>query len=222
MTNQEFLESITLEGEEWRDFTDHDMLFAVSSFGRVIRYEQSILVNSPNGGTHTRVLKAKILKQSKFNATQDLRKHGSYLTVTLGSKSNRQRIGVHRLVARAFLDNPNNYPHIDHIDSNKANNSVGNLRYASAKMNMNNPITKERIRESLIGKPSSLRIPVVAFINGEPIKVYPSLLATKKDSYSPNRVQYCCEGLKPNHKGVEWKYLSDCPNLNISDVNVLS
>lgn len=221
MSNEEFLKSISEVGEEWRDFTDHDMLFAVSSYGRVIRYEQSIPVNSPNGGCHTRTLKAQILKQAKFNAAQDKRKHGSYLTVTLGFKENRRRIGVHRIVAKMFLENPNNYPHIDHIDGDRTNNHVENLRFCTAKMNMNNPITKERIRESLMGKPSALRIPVVAFKNGEPIKVYPSLLATKDDSFSPNRVQYCCEGLKPNHKGIEWKYLSDCPNLNISDVNVL-
>lgn len=221
MTNEEFLKKISLEGEEWRYLTVKGFDIAVSNNGRVVRCGYTIDAVNPHGFVSPRYFPPKLLKQSKFNAAKDLGLHGSYLTVTLGDRKNRNRICIHKLVAMAFLKNPNNYPHIDHIDGDRANNHVENLRYASAKMNMNNPITKERIRESLTGKPSVLRIPVVAFKNGEPIKVYPSLLATKKDSYSPNCVYYCCEGLKPNHKGIEWKYLSDCPNLNISDVKEL-
>lgn len=221
MTNEDFLERISEDGEEWRYLTVKGSDIAVSNKGRVVRCEYSIEAVNSHGFVSARYFPPKLLKQSQFNATKDLRRHGSYLTVTLGDRTNRSRVPIHKIVALAFLENPNNYPHIDHIDGNRENNVSSNLRHCTAKMNMNNPITKERIRESLTGKPSPLRIPVVAFVNGEPIKVYPSLLATKDDSYSPNRVYYCCEGMKPHHKGVQWKYLHDCPNLNINDVNVL-
>lgn len=149
MTNKEFLESISEVGEEWRYLNVKDSDIAVSSKGRVVRCEYSINAVNPHGFISSRYFPPKLLKQSKWNSEKDLRLHGSYMTVTLGNRNNRSRVHVHRLVAMAFLENPNGYPHIDHIDGDRANNSVGNIRYASAKMNMNNPITKERISKSL-------------------------------------------------------------------------
>lgn len=56
---------------------------------------------------------------------------------------------VHKAVAELFIPNPENKPEVDHIDTNKHNNMVWNLRWVTKKENMNNPLTKKQISESL-------------------------------------------------------------------------
>lgn len=48
---------------------------------------------------------------------------------------------IHRMVAEMFIDNPNNYKEVDHIDGNKHNNNITNLRWCTRSMNMSNPNT---------------------------------------------------------------------------------
>lgn len=56
---------------------------------------------------------------------------------------------LHRIIAKIFIDNPDNKPCIDHIDGNKRNNNISNLRWCTYKENNNNPITKQKLQEKM-------------------------------------------------------------------------
>ena len=66
--------------------------------------------------------------------------HG-YYKVCLRIDNQNQDWLLHRLVATLFIENPDNKPQVDHIDGNKANNAVSNLRWVTAKENYYNPST---------------------------------------------------------------------------------
>ena len=94
--------------------------YEISSFGRVKSYAK----------TSTGI----ILKQFKN------RKKYPYYQVRIKNKV----VSVHRLIAIAFIQNPDNLPEIDHIDGNTSNNHVVNLRWCSHRENTLNPITIEK------------------------------------------------------------------------------
>ena len=60
-----------------------------------------------------------------------LNKRNGYLVVDLYKHNKHNKIPIHRLVAEAFIPNPENKPTVDHIDGNRQNNSIDNLRWAT-------------------------------------------------------------------------------------------
>lgn len=67
-----------------------------------------------------------------------------YYSVHFSNKDKRKRLRVSRLVAEAFLDNPDNKKEVDHIDTNIQNNNVSNLRWVTRYENMHNPRTEAK------------------------------------------------------------------------------
>lgn len=74
----------------------------------------------------------------------------NYLGVYLYKNRKRKFMMIHRLVAMAFIENPNNYPQINHKDENSKNNIVENLEWCSAKYNSNYGNHKDKIRQRML------------------------------------------------------------------------
>ena len=196
MTNQEFIESIRLEGEEWRDVVGLEGLYAISSFGRVACLKE---------GTHKRLIMKPVYRTVRKQV---------YNKLQLWRDGKRVLKAVHRMVAEAFIPNPNNYPCIDHIDGNGINNNVSNLRWCTRSSNNHNPISRHRQSLSHKGKIiESTRKKVIQLSDVGIIKVYDCITDVTKDGFIRSCVSRVCNGSLSQHKGFRWMYLSDYESL---------
>lgn len=110
------------EIEEWRDVPGYEGKYQVSNFGRVKSLARFVL----NGNKHWQP--ERIFKKYLNNrGYEELKLY----------KGNREfkNVQLHRLVAQAFIPNPNNYPQINHIDGNPENSRVENLEWCTNSMN---------------------------------------------------------------------------------------
>ena len=200
MTNEEFIKSISIEGEEWRDVVGFENLYKVSSHGRIVS-----LAKEYSTGFGVKQSPPKLLKPW-------LRTTG-YLEVYLCKNGVRKHSAIHRLVAIAFIDNPWGYPHIDHIDTNRINNHVNNLRWVTQQMNQLNSLTRKHISDGhkgvRTGKPAWTRRAVVQLLNGTCIKTYDCIKHVINDGFNNVSVVRCCKNQQRDHKGYQWMYKSD-------------
>lgn len=132
-------------------------------------------------------------------------KINGYNAVGLYRSGKRYVFLVHRLVAAAFIPNPENKPCIDHIDGNRANNHADNLRWVTVKENQNNPITKSK----WIGKKANPHHEkaVEQIKNGIVVNVFVSIQeAARKGNFSATAICKVCKGKGNLHKGYKWRY----------------
>lgn len=78
--------------------------------------------------------------------------HRGYLMVDLWKNGNVKKGIIHRLVAQTYIPNSDNLPEIDHIDTNRQNNNVSNLRWCTRKENCNNPLSLKHSGDSRKGE----------------------------------------------------------------------
>ena len=124
--------------EIWKNVEGFEGLYEVSNLGRVKALDRYVLNNGGLQHKKERILKQRINKKK-------------HCTVVLCKDGKTYPKLVHRLVAIAFIPNPDNKPIIDHIDTDPTNNRVDNLRWVTQQENALNPLTRKHISESKMG-----------------------------------------------------------------------
>ena len=117
-------DELCLVGEEWRDVPETDGVYQVSNLGRARTKDR--LINAARG--LKRMCRGKILKPYHLNS--------GYMQLNIQGKHRY----VHRLVAEAFIDNPDGLPCVNHINGNKSDNRVENLEWCTQQQNIQHEI----------------------------------------------------------------------------------
>lgn len=169
------------DGKIWKDIEGYENLYQVSTDG---------LVRTSHKGLW------EILSLGR-------KRHG-YYSVLLHKDGKRKNMLVHRLVAKAFIPNPNNYPYINHKDENPSNNHIENLEWCTAKYNSNFGTCKNRIGDS------NSR-PILKYdLEGNFIREYKSMSEAERiEGINHASICICCNGRVSYQGNSIWIYKGD-------------
>lgn len=166
--------------EIWKDISGFEELYQVSNYGRVKSLPRKTGNQYCNG-----VIK-KAYNEFGYNRIQLVR------------KDRKKWFFIHRLVAEAFIPNPNNLPQINHIDGNKTNNNVDNLEWCTQKQN-----TIHAYKNGL----KKTRCIMQYDLSNNFIRNWDSIIdASRTLSIDRSSIQICCAGKYKTAGGYIWRY----------------
>lgn len=168
--------------EVWKDIDGGKGVYQVSNFCNV----RSLDHYSKGCYKTTQFIKGQILKQHLFKKT-------GYLYVTLHIDGKHKKCLVHRLVAEAFIPNPNNYPTVDHINRIRTDNRIENLRWLPHKLQTkNSSVVKSVEQYTLDGQ----------FV----AEYYSAAEAERQTGIKSCNITLACQGKQKTAGGYIWKY----------------
>lgn len=118
--------------EIWKQIEEYPQ-YMISNMGRV----KSLGCYRKGKNNSIRYFSERILKP-------DIQPNG-YLKIGIWNENGYKKYFVHRLVSMHFIPNPENKPCVDHINTDRTDNRVENLRWCTQSENLNNPITKQKM-----------------------------------------------------------------------------
>lgn len=183
-----FIMQLTLEFSvnRWKDISGYEDIYQVSKNGQVKSFHKNSI----------RIL------------AQKTDKYG-YLIVGLYYKKQRKHIGVHRLVALAFIPNPQNKPEVNHLDGDKTNNNDWNLEWATTAENIQHAFNTG-IKVGPSGKNHRRSKPIDMFdLNGNYIRSFESMNIASNQTNNPLSAIWQVCAKKPGHHtagGFKWAY----------------
>lgn len=168
--------------EIWKDIEGYEGLYQISNYGNIVSLNYN----------HTKKRKELICEINN-----------GYCKIGLCKNNKTKRYMVHRLVAKAFIDNPYNKNQVNHIDGNKQNNRVDNLEWVTPKEN-----TEHSIKNSLR---KMKKIKMINKNNNEIIYVFENIIELRQ-KIKLNRYEHindCCNGARKSAYGYKWEYVKE-------------
>ena len=176
--------------EVWADIPGYEGLYQASTLGNIrslFRYRKQ-------------------LKPAKYSR--------DYLQVVLYKGKKKECVTVHRLVAMAFLPNPNNFPEVNHKDENKLNNRLENLEWCTRAYNNSYGTAIERhVRNTnyysfaYLTSRQKKMIPVLQFLDGKRLAKYESSrIASDTTGIARENIIAALKGRRKSAGGYQWEY----------------
>lgn len=135
-------------------------------------------------------------------------RHG-YLFASLWKNNKQYNRAVHRLVAEAFIPNPDNLPQVNHKDENKTNNCVENLEWCTAEYNTNYGTRNERSAKTKTGVfNTKISKKVCQYtVNGQFIMEWDSLSEIQRQlHFNESLISRCCNNKCKQAYGFKWMF----------------